>query len=131
MRTYKHFLIFGTLLGLTAFAKASDSKDAPLQGYVTDAITKKPVGGVVVSVILPGSSNSSQVITNNDGYYKFSQIPATQFALQFDKKGYQPFKKSGVVVKEKSPVKLNVEFSPSEEETDDLEFPVFKMFQLN
>ena len=124
-------MVFVWLLSFAAMAKASDSKDAQLQGYVTDAITKKPVSGVVVSVILPGSASASQVTTNMEGYYKFSQLPSSQVILQFDKKGYQPFKKSGVVIKEKSPLKVNVEFSPDDLETDDNEFPVLKMFQLN
>ena len=131
MKKTKQLIVLASFFAITSIARASDSKDAQLQGYVTDAITKKPVSGVVVSVILPGSTSASQVTTNLDGYYKFNQLPTSQVVLQFDKKGYQPFKKSGIVIKEKSPLKVNVEFSPDELEGEDNEFPVLKMFQLN
>jgi hypothetical protein len=116
-------------------AKAGTGKtDVPLQGYVTDAVTKKPVPGVVVSILNAGMNTPKEVTTDADGYFSFSQLPSTLVSLQFDKKGYQSYKKSGVVVsKEKIPVKLNVDFVPEggNEINDDSEYPLLRMLQTN
>src|SRR6266705_1792896 len=100
MKNNKRLLLLIMLVSLVFFAKASGGKsEAPiLHGYVTDAVTKKPVAGVIVSAILPGSmNNAKEATTDADGYFHFVQLPAAQLTLQFDKKGYQPYNRSGVI----------------------------------
>jgi hypothetical protein len=135
MKRNKLLLILVLLLPLALLAKANTGKsDAPLQGWVTDAVTKKPVSGVVVSASAPGSNGSSrEVMTDADGYFSFVQLPASQVTLFFDKKGYQPFKRTGVIIKEKSPVKMNVEFLPDDTDAvgGDSEYPLLRMLHIN
>ena len=59
-------------------------------------------------------------------------MPSVQVTLLFDKKGYQP-KKTGVNLKEKIPVKMNVEFLPEDVELDigDSEYPLLWMLHMN
>ena len=104
-----------------------------LHGYVTDAVTKKPLPGVVVSAIVPGTNNPKEVLTDADGYFRFSRMPVTQVTVQFDKKGYQSYKRPNVAIKERSTVKLNVEFQPEEigADSDNSEYPMLRMLQAS
>ena len=135
MKNNKRLLLLIMLLSFVFLAKANGGKsEAPiLHGYVTDAVTKKPVAGVIVSAILAGNTNNAkEVTTDADGYFHFVQLPATQLTLQFDKKGYQPYKRSGVIVKEKATIKITVEFLPEDmdEDADNSEYPLLRMIQL-
>jgi hypothetical protein len=135
MHYTKNMLILVAGLSIAGIANANDGKtETPLlHGYVTDALTKRPVAGVVVSACLPGVNNSQEVTTNADGYFHFAQLPASSVDLQFDKKGYHPYKRCGVLIKEKMTVKLNIEFLPedAEREAEDSEFPMLRMLEMN
>jgi Carboxypeptidase regulatory-like domain len=104
-----------------------------LHGYVTDAVTKKPLPGVVVSAMVPGTNNMKEVLTDADGYFRFSRMPAVQVTVQFDKKGYQSCKRPNIAIKEKATVKLNVEFQPEEigVDSDNSEYPLLRMLQAS
>jgi len=130
----KKLLLFFLLLSLALFVRANNGKNpSPLQGYVTDAITKKPVSGVVVSATGPSVNTSKEVITDEDGYFSFEQLPANLVNLQFDKKGYQPIKKTGILIKEKVLLRVNIEFSQDEstENKDDSEYPLLRVLQMD
>ena len=119
---------------LVLFAEANNGKNpSPIQGYVTDAITKKPVSGVLVSASAPSVNSSKEVITDEDGYFRFEQLPANTVNLQFDKKGYQSYKRSNVSVREKTAVRLNVEFLPDEvgTDSDDSQSPILHLLQIS
>jgi hypothetical protein len=121
-------------LSMAGVVQANNGKIEPLlHGYVTDALTKRPVAGVIVSASLPGANNSQEVMTDADGYFHFTQLPSSSVNLQFDKKGYQSYKRSGILIKEKTTIKLNIEFSPEEgeREADDSEYPLLRLLELN
>ena len=137
MKKNKKLLLVPALLVFGLLARATDGKsDSPLvHGYVTDAVTKKPVSGVVVSAVLPGagSSNTKEVTTDADGYFHFTQLPATQVNLQFDKKGYQSYRRTSVLIKEKTTVRVNVDILPedTENKTDEAQYPIIRILQLH
>jgi Carboxypeptidase regulatory-like domain len=134
MGTWKKLLLLLLILPLALCVKAGTGKrDGILNGYVTDAITKKPLPGVTVSATVPGSSNSTEVQTDADGYFRFSQLPGSQVTVQFDKKGYQSYRRPNVMVGDKGPIKLNVEFLPDEieSETDNSEYPILRLLQAS
>lgn len=132
MGTPKKILFFLLLIPLTLFAKAGTGKlEGVLNGYVTDAVTKKPLPGVVVSAFVPGTNNLKEVLTDSDGYFRFAELPASQVTVEFNKKGYQSYKKPNITIKEKTSVRVNVEFSP-EDRTDDPgvnEYPLLRMLE--
>lgn len=133
MKKIKIFLLFALLVSFVLYTKANDGKsEICLHGYVTDAITKKPVQGVVVSANVPGMNISKEVKTDADGYFSFTQI-CGQVNIQFDKKGYQSIKKSNVVVKEKTSVKVNIEFTPenSDGDSEENDSPLLRILQMN
>ncbi|HEY6899917.1 MAG TPA: carboxypeptidase-like regulatory domain-containing protein [Puia sp.] len=131
----KKFLLFFLFLFPLAFcAKAGTGKlEGVLHGYVTDAVTKKPLSGVTVSAILPGNTSPKEVQTDSDGYFRFAQLPAAQVTVQFDKKGYQSAKRPNVSVREKTAVRLNVEFLPEEvgSSTDNSDFPILRLLEAS
>jgi hypothetical protein len=134
MGVRKKLLLFLLIFPLALCVKAGTGKrDGVLNGYVTDAITKKPLPGVTVSATVPGSNNSTEVLTDADGYFRFSQLPGSPVTVQFDKKGYQSFKRPNVMVGEKSSIKLNVEFLPDEmdSESDNSEYPILRLLQAS
>src|SRR6202000_1752056 len=119
MGNQKKLLFFLLLFPLALCVKAGTGKlEGVLHGYVTDAVTKKPLSGVIVSAMVPGTNNLKEVLTDADGYFRFAQLPASQVTVQFDKKGYQSAKRPNVTIKEKASVKLNVEFLPDDIESN-------------
>ncbi|HEV2355243.1 MAG TPA: carboxypeptidase-like regulatory domain-containing protein [Puia sp.] len=135
MGTLKKWSFLLLVLPFALSAKAgTGKKDGVLNGYVTDAITKKPLPGVVVSATVPGSTSATEVLTDADGYFRFSQLPGSQVNVSFDKRGYQSYKRPNVTVGEKSTMKLNVEFQPQEidpAESDNTEFPILRLLQAS
>ena len=132
MGTYKKLLLALLIIPLALNVKGETGKvEGILHGYVTDAITKKPLCGVIVSAIVPGTNSLKEVLTDADGYFRFVQLPASEVTVQFDKKGYQSFKRQNISVKEKSSVKLNVEFTPNDTEAgaDNTEYPVLGLMR--
>jgi hypothetical protein len=122
------------ILPFALCAKAETGKrDGVLNGYVTDAITKKPLSGVVVSATVSGSTSTTEVLTDADGYFRFAQLPGSQVTITFDKKGYHATKRPNVNVGEKGSIKLNIEFQPEEldSESDNSEFPILRFFQAS
>ena len=105
-----------------------------IKGQVVDAVTKKPVSGVIVSVMAPGDQNSKEAVTDVDGYYFFKQLPGSHVNLRFEKKGYQKYKYQEMIeVQEKKTVKVNVEVSPdanADAQTDDSEYPLLKILGM-
>ena len=137
MGAYRKLLSFLLIFPLAIWARAADSGsgkvEGVLHGYVTDAVTKKPLSGVTVSAMVPGTNNSKEVLTDADGYFRFAQLPGSQVTVHFDKKGYQSYKRPNVTVKEKTSVKLNVEFLPEDIEADseDAEYPILRLLQAS
>jgi hypothetical protein len=130
MATNKKLLFIWLIFPLALCARADTGKlEGVLHGYVTDAVTKKPLSGVVVSAMIPGTNNLKEVMTDADGYFLFMQLPASQVNLQFDKKGYQSCRRPNVTIREKASLKLNVEFLPEdmESDTDNAEYPVLRL----
>lgn len=121
------------LLAFVVIVKANGRAEAPLQGYVTDAVTKKPVSGVVVSITALGKIGTTEATTDADGYFSFYQLPAQQINLQFEKKGYQTHKRTNVVLKEKASLRLTVEVIPESktEESDEGEYPILRILQFS
>jgi Ca-activated chloride channel family protein len=134
MGSTKKLLLLLLLFPVACYAKAGIGKvEGVLNGYVTDAITKKPLCGVIVSAIVPGTNNLKEVLTDADGYFRFPELPAAQVTVEFNKKGYQPAKRPNITIREKTAVKLNVEFLPEDGDLESgrEEYPVLRMLQAS
>jgi hypothetical protein len=134
MGILKKLLFLLLLFPVALCAKAGTGKlEGILNGYVTDAVTKKPLPGVMVSATIPGSSGQTEVLTDADGYFRFAQLPGSQVTIQFDKKGYQSYKRPNVNVREKTSIKVNLEFVPEEldSESDHSEYPILHLLEAS
>ncbi len=136
MSAPKKLLLLLLLLPVALWAKAGTGigkAEGVLNGYVTDAVTKKPLPGVVVSATIPGTSRQQEVLTDSDGYFRFLELPASQITIEFNKKGYQPAKRPNITIREKTPVKLNVEFLPEDDDatSPNAELPVLRLLQAS
>jgi len=135
MGTPKKLFLFLLMFPLALIARAGGTGkvEGVLNGYVMDAITKKPLSGVTVSAFVPGTNNLKEVLTDSDGYFRFSELPASQVTVEFNKKGYQHCKKPNVSIKEKTPVRMNIEFAPEEveESSGNSEFPLLRMLDMH
>jgi len=134
MGNQKKLLFFLLLLPLALYVKAGTGKlEGVLHGYVTDAVTKKPLPGVIVSAIVPGTNNLKEVLTDSDGYFRFSQLPVSQVTVQFDKKGYQSARRPNVSIREKTSVKLSVEFFPDDvgSNSDNSDYPILRLLDAS
>ena len=134
MGIIKKLLFLSLVFPLALCAKAGTGKlEGVLHGYVTDAVTKKPLSGVTVSAMVPGTNNLKEVLTDADGYFRIVQLPAAQVTVQFDKKGYQSCKRPNVTIKEKASVKLNVEFLPDDidSNSENGEYPILRLLEAS
>ena len=130
---YFVFLTFILLFSGSLYATNGKSGRCLIRGQVVDAITKKPVSGVVVSAVISGNANSNEAITDNEGYYYFKELPSNHVNLRFEKKGYQKFKYQEIVnITERKTVKINVEVLPDsvELQPDDSEFPLLRILGM-
>jgi hypothetical protein len=133
MKKYFYFLFLISLFTCSLFASNGKSGPCLIRGQVVDAVTKKPVSGVVVSEVISGNNSSNEAITVNLGYFYFKELPSKHVNLRFEKKGYQKFKYQEVVnITEKKTVKINVEVLPdsSELQPDDSEFPLLRILGM-
>jgi hypothetical protein len=129
---YLAFFVFTFLISCGLYASDGKSDPCLIRGQVVDAVTKKPVSGVVVSAVVPGDPAYKEAVTDVDGYYYFKQLPACHVNLRFEKKGYQKFKYDEVIeIQNKKTVKVNVEVLPDGElQPDDLEYPLLRILGM-
>jgi hypothetical protein len=131
---YLAFFVFVCLVSCGLYASDGKTDPCMIKGQVLDAVTKKPVSGVVVSVVIPGDLTSKEAVTDDDGYYYFKQLPASHINLRFEKKGYQKYKYEEMIeIQEKKTVKVNVEVLPDsggELAPDDSEYPLLRILGM-
>lgn len=135
MRSFRKLFLLILFSPLALCAKAgipglNGKLEGILNGYVTDAVTKKPIQGVTVLAIFPGTNNAKEAKTDADGYFHFMSLPASQVTVQFNKEGYQSCKRQCITITEKTSVRLNVECYPEELNTDiNAEYPLLRLLQ--
>ena len=119
MKSSKKALLLAALLPITVLLKANTGKnEGVVQGQVTDAVTKKPIAGVVVSMTGSKMNNEKEVTTDSDGYFKISKLPGGDFTITLEKKGYKIHRKELVNTKEGMVYRVVVDLLPKEEEAE-------------
>jgi hypothetical protein len=96
MKKIKAPLLLGLLLAVGIWSKANTNggkSEICLHGYVTDAVTKKPVQGVTVSAVIPGLNISKEVTTDAEGYFSFRKYAETRLIFNSRKRDISPIKK--------------------------------------
>ncbi|HYC29093.1 MAG TPA: carboxypeptidase-like regulatory domain-containing protein [Chitinophagaceae bacterium] len=129
MRLPKHLLLLALSLPVAVFAKANTGKnEGVVQGQVTDAVTKKPIAGVVVSMTTSKTGGEKEVVTDSDGNFKLSKLPGGDVSLVFEKKGYKVHKRDLVNTKDGMVYKVSLDMVPLDDQADDgFEHPLLRM----
>jgi hypothetical protein len=125
MRGIKKFLFLAALLPLALLTRANGgnngerNKSEPvLTGNVSDASTKKPVQGVTVSISTKGH-DKKEFTTDASGNFKVPQMPVGEVVIVLEKKGYKPFRREGVVIKEGVSLKISFDIINNRVEEDE------------
>src|SRR5687768_10438420 len=106
MRTFKTLLLLFCVLTFSHVLKANtgekDKKklsEGLIHGYIVDAETKKPLGGVSVSLSSRKMPADKEIVSDAAGYFNFGKIPAGDLTLIFEKKGYKFYKRDTLALK--------------------------------
>lgn len=126
-------LFFGLLpLSNCVFANqdGDGNKESIISGSISDAYSKKPVGGVTISIKSSKNNVGKLVTSDASGQFIIPKLPAGEVTIIIEKKGYKTYRKEKFIIKEGMQVKLNVDIS-NEAETEDtnLFHPLLRMME--
>ena len=132
MKLSKKLTLLAALLPLTLMLKANTGKnEGVVQGQVTDAVTKKPIPGVVVSMTGSKFNNEKEVTTDSDGYFKITKLPGGDLTIVLEKKGYKVHKKELVNTKEGMVYRVYVDLLPKDDDNNDGEDSSHPLLRLS
>ncbi|HKP31663.1 MAG TPA: carboxypeptidase-like regulatory domain-containing protein, partial [Chitinophagaceae bacterium] len=110
MRVPKKMLLLALSLPLALLLKANTGKnEGAVQGLVIDAITKKPIAGVVVTMTGSKFSSEKEVATDADGNFKIGKLPGGDLTIFFEKKGYKVSRREITNTKEGTVYKISLD----------------------
>ena len=131
MKLSPRILLLAVSLPVALLTKANTGKnEGVVQGQVTDAVTKKPIAGVVVSMTGSKMNNEKEVTTDADGCFKISKLPGGDLTIFFEKKGYRVHKKELVNTKEGMVYRVTLDMLPiddDDEVTEDSAHPLLRL----
>jgi Ca-activated chloride channel homolog len=131
MKLPKSLLLLALCLPVALFAKANNGgkNEGVVQGQVTDAVTKKPIAGVVVSMSATKSSQEKEVVTDSEGNFKMNKLSAADLVLLFEKKGYKVHKRELINTKDGMVYKVMLDMIPNDtDENEDYAHPLLRMY---
>ena len=132
MKSSKKALLLAAFLPLSIMLKANTGKnEGVVQGQVTDAVTKKPIAGVVVSMTGSKLNNEKEVTTDADGYFKINKLPGGDLTIILEKKGYKVHRKELVNTKEGVVYRVFVDLLPVADDDDDSEGSAHPLLRLS
>jgi outer membrane receptor protein involved in Fe transport len=76
-------LVVATLAALSATALAQSTTSGAIQGVITDQSTGEKLAGVTVTVASPALQGVQTAITDENGFYKISDLPAGEYTVTF------------------------------------------------
>jgi hypothetical protein len=124
MRGTKVLLLLAVALPLSLLTRANggakgEGKSEPaVLGSVSDAVTKKPVQGVTVSISGTKGQDRKEFTTDASGNFKVPAMPAGEVVIILEKKGYKTTRKEGIIIKEGVQLKLNFDIAFEEDDSD-------------
>lgn len=119
------FTLFTVLLFAGNGAREKKGGEPSINGMVADADSKKPVSGVVVSIVGKGQEKK-ELTTDAQGNFKTGTLAPGEVTITFEKKGYRTVRKENVVVKEGNALRLMLELEQQDED-DDVFHPLLRM----
>ncbi len=132
----KRLRLFILLLGLLPLSNCvfanqdgDGSRESGITGSVSDAISKKPVKGVIISIASKDKVKKF-VTTDESGNFTIPKLPAGEVTIILEKKGYKTYRKEKFVIREGTQVKLKVDLN-NEKEIEDINLfhPLLRMME--
>ena len=103
MRKLSMILCFFTVL----IAVPAWAQDGVITGKVTDA-SGAVIPGVVIALTSPGVMGARDVITDEQGGYRFNFLPPGAYALKFELPGFRTLVREGIQITAGFTATLNV-----------------------
>jgi hypothetical protein len=97
-------IAFATLAGQTGWAQANR---ATITGSVTDT-SGAVIAGVDVTVTNTGTNVPSKTVTNADGLYAVPNLFPGDYAIHFEKTGFEAFDRTGMTLNSKQVAEIDV-----------------------
>jgi len=104
----RSLLALGISVGAGAFAQAPGGAVA---GVVIDARTSEAVAGAVITARSPALLGEQRVVTDAQGAFEITLLPAGVYSLAVSREGFEPFSPAGLVVR-KGRVRLRIALLP-------------------
>lgn len=108
-------LIFSIVLTFFCLAVVADPVapdesigEEAVGGIVMDMSSKKPLKNVNITAVL-NSRKEKTALTDMNGGYQFVMLKPGTYKLVFEKEGYKKVIKDRIAVKDKTPLKINIE----------------------
>ena len=98
----------GLVLLIASSARAQNSNSGDIRGTVTDS-TGAVMPGVTVTVTNNDTGVISKYVTNSDGLYDTNSILPGSYTLQFNKQGFDTFRRGPVPLEVGSPVTVDAQ----------------------
>jgi hypothetical protein len=135
MKGAKQPLFILSLTFLSMIAKAGDDNngipgktDPVIHGSITDASTKKPLVGVLISICNPKCAEKKEFTTDASGNFKVPKMPSGEVTIVLEKKGYKTYRREGVIIKEGMTIKLNLDLKSADRyEDNDFFHPLMRL----
>ncbi len=105
------------------------ASDPVLLGSVSDAVSRKPVKGVTISVRSSDNRLDRSFTTDAQGNFTIPWLPAGEVTLVLEKKGYKTYRKEKVVLKEGTQVRLQLDLRNLQQEEFHLFQPLLRMME--
>ncbi len=105
------------------------TSDPVLSGSVSDAVSRKPVKGVTISVRSSDNRLERSFTTDARGNFIIPRLPAGEVTLVLEKKGYKTYRKEKIVLKEGVQVKLQLDISNEQHDEFNLFQPLLRMIE--
>lgn len=136
MKNLRIAIILLALLPIARCAMASQDGDGTgetvLTGSVSDALSKKPMKGVTISITSSKDKIGKCCFTTDDsGRFIIPRLPAGEVTIILEKKGYKTYRREKIVIREGRQVKLNFDMSNEEKEGQGINLfhPLLHMLQ--
>ena len=84
------FVLFIVCFSQLAIAKTGEKgskkvSEGYVHGYILDAATRKPIGGVTVSLSSSKIQGEKEIQSDASGYFNFGKLPAGDLTIMFEK----------------------------------------------
>ncbi|MHA7628539.1 carboxypeptidase-like regulatory domain-containing protein [Corallococcus sp. M7] len=111
MRFLVHVLPW--LVLLLASAPTSAQSDSAIFGTVIDAVTRKPMGDVVISLTSPSLQKSEEVtVTDAQGNFRVRHLPPGRYTLRVEFMAYRMYQREDLQLREGRSLRAHVELVP-------------------